>query len=88
MKIDFILEQLSETFSVFTPVGESIIAERVYRDCPVSVNQKSTMCDIIELDMVNFDVILGMKRIHSCHASVEFRTRIVKFNFPNESVLE
>ncbi|KAG5617808.1 hypothetical protein H5410_017632 [Solanum commersonii] len=42
----------------FTPVGESILAERVYRDCPVSVNHKSTMADLTKLDIVNFDVIL------------------------------
>nr|XP_004231735.1 uncharacterized protein LOC101251236 [Solanum lycopersicum] len=36
------------------------LAERVYRDYLVSVNRKSTMTDLIELDMVDFDVILGM----------------------------
>ncbi|KAH0658156.1 hypothetical protein KY289_026904 [Solanum tuberosum] len=58
MNFDVIPEQLSEPFSVPTPVGESILAERVYRDCPISVNHKSTMADLIELDMVDFDVIL------------------------------
>uniref|UniRef100_M1DFH1 Gag-pol polyprotein n=1 Tax=Solanum tuberosum TaxID=4113 RepID=M1DFH1_SOLTU len=43
-----------------TPVGESILAERVYRDCPISVNHKSTMVDLVELDIIDFDVILGM----------------------------
>ncbi|WMV30450.1 hypothetical protein MTR67_023835 [Solanum verrucosum] len=60
INFDVIPEQLSEAFSVSTPVGESILAKRVYRDCPVSVNHKSTMADLVELDMVDFDVILGM----------------------------
>ena len=31
-------KQLCEPFYVSTPVGESILAERVYRDCPISIN--------------------------------------------------
>ncbi|KAH0755813.1 hypothetical protein KY290_026083 [Solanum tuberosum] len=88
MNFDAIPEQISEPFSVSTPVGESILAERVYRDCPIFVNHKSTMTDLIELDMVDFDVILGMDWLHACYASVNCRTRVVRFQFPNEPVLE
>ncbi|WMV44903.1 hypothetical protein MTR67_038288 [Solanum verrucosum] len=88
MNFDVIPEQLSEPFSVSTPVGESILAERVYRDCPISVNHKSTMADLAELDMVDFDVILGMDWLHVCYALVDCRTRVVKFQFPNEPVSE
>ena len=59
-KIDVLLKKLSEPFSVSTPVGDPILTERVYRDFLVSVNHKSTMDDLIELDMVDFNVILGM----------------------------
>ena len=45
------------------------------------------MVDLIELDMVHFDVILGMD-LHACYASVNSRTRFVKFHFPNELVSE
>ena len=60
MNFEIISEQLSEPFSVSTPIGEFILAERVYRDCPVSVSHKCTMADLIELDMVDFNFILGM----------------------------
>ena len=53
-------KQLCEPFYVSTPVGESILAESVYHDCPISINHKNTMSDLVELDMVHFDVILGM----------------------------
>ena len=55
MSSNAILEKLSELLSVSTLVGESILAERVYCDCPIFVNHKSTMDDLIELDMVYFD---------------------------------
>ena len=44
--------------------------------------------DLLELDMVDFDVILGMDCLHACFASIDCRTRVVKFYFPNEPVLK
>ena len=38
--------------------------------------------------MVDFDVILGTDRLHACFDSIDYGTRVVKFNFPNEPVLE
>jgi len=86
MNFNFIPEQLSEPFSVSTHVGESILAEKVYRDCPISINHKSIITNLVELDMVDFDVILGMDWLHACYASVDCKTRVVKFQFPNEQV--
>ena len=57
---DILLEKLCESFGVSIPIGEFILAERVYCDCHVSINQKNTMVDLVELDMINFDVILDM----------------------------
>ena len=44
--------------------------------------------ELVELYMVDFDVILGMDWLHACFASIDCRTRVVKFNFPNEPLLE
>ena len=44
--------------------------------------------DLVELDMLDFDVILGMDWLHACFASIDCRTRLVMFNFPNEPVVE
>ena len=38
--------------------------------------------------MVDFDVILGMDWLHSSYASVDFRTRIISFQFLDEPILE
>ncbi|XP_070009750.1 uncharacterized protein [Nicotiana sylvestris] len=44
--------------------------------------------DLIELDMVEFDVIIGMDWLASCHANVDCRSKTVRFQFPGELVLE
>ncbi|WMV08733.1 hypothetical protein MTR67_002118 [Solanum verrucosum] len=47
-----------------------------------------TLVDLVELDMLDFDVILGMDWLHSCYASIDCRTHVVMFQFPNDPVLE
>ena len=38
--------------------------------------------------MLDLDVILGMDWLHACFASIDCRTRVARFNFPNEPVVE
>ena len=73
------LKILAEPFSVSTPVGKTIIVQRVYRNCPIMVSQKITSVDLVELEMTNFDVILDIDWLYSCYASVNFKNRIVYF---------
>ncbi|XP_070019723.1 uncharacterized protein [Nicotiana sylvestris] len=51
-------EQLSDPFLVSTPVGESVKVTRVYKGCTVSVQGRNTKADLIDLEMVDFDVIM------------------------------
>lgn len=55
---DVFPEHLSEISSVSKPIRRSILVDRVYRDCPIFVNHKSTMTDVVELDIVYFVVII------------------------------
>ena len=41
-------------------VGESVIVDKVYRYCLVAFVGSNTHVDLIILEMVDFDVILGM----------------------------
>ncbi|KAH0679438.1 hypothetical protein KY284_020523 [Solanum tuberosum] len=86
MNFDVLPEKLCEPFSVSLPIGESILAERVYHDCTISLNHKCTVADLVELDTVDFDVILGIDWVHAFYASIDCRTRVVKFQFPNKPV--
>ncbi|MCF8704095.1 hypothetical protein L3055_11215 [Corynebacterium sp. MC-02] len=67
-----------EPFEVATPVGDSVIASRVY----------CTKADLVELAMTDFDVIMGMDRLSSCHANVDCLRKVVYFHFPRGPVLE
>ena len=47
-----------------------------------------TLADLVEIDMLDFYVILGMDWIHSRFVSINYRTRVVKFQFQNEPIVE
>ncbi|KAG5615358.1 hypothetical protein H5410_015182 [Solanum commersonii] len=42
MNFDVLPKKLCDPFSVYTPVGESILTERVYRDCTISSITKAS----------------------------------------------
>ncbi|XP_070010174.1 uncharacterized protein [Nicotiana sylvestris] len=81
-------EQLHESFSLSTPVGESILAARVYRGCIVTVQGRDTTADLVELGMVDFNVTMRMDWLYSCFAKIDCRTRTIRLKFPDEPVIE
>ena len=86
-KFNVLLHVLIEPLSVSTPMSDSVIAKRVYRKCPIMLPNKVTLVDLVEHDMFNFDIILGMDWLHEFFAFVDCRTRVMKFQFPNEPIL-
>ncbi|XP_070050429.1 uncharacterized protein [Nicotiana tomentosiformis] len=68
--------ELIKPFEVSTPVGDPVIARRVYKDCTVVVHSRSTVADLIELDMVEFYVILGIDCLASYYANVDCRSKM------------
>ena len=56
-KFDILPDILNEPFMVTTPVGESVVVKRVYRNCPIMLPNRVTHVEFVELDMVDFDVI-------------------------------
>ncbi|XP_070019367.1 uncharacterized protein [Nicotiana sylvestris] len=81
-------EILSDPFMVSTPVGESIIARRVYQGCTITVCGRQTSADLVELEMLDFDAIMGMDWLEACYATVDCQAKIARFHFPGKPVLE
>ena len=82
------LKKIPEPFLVSTLMEESVVTKQVYKKYLVTVVHRVMLADLIELDMVDFDLILGMDWLHSCYASIDCRTRVVKFQFPDEPTFE
>ena len=46
----------NEPFMVSTPVGESLVAKRVYRNCPIMLPNRVIYVDVAELDFFLFHI--------------------------------
>lgn len=58
IKFGIELEYIREPFSIFTLIGDSIVAKRM--GCIVSILGRVTTIDLVELEMICFDFIMGI----------------------------
>ena len=55
-----ICDRMALPIRVSTPVGEPLVVNRLHRSCLVVLSGYETWVDLILLEMLDFDVILGM----------------------------
>ena len=72
---------------VSTPVDESVIVEKVYRSCLVTFVGSNTYVDLIILEMVDFDVILGMTLISPNFSILDCNAKTVTLAKPGTDQL-
>ncbi|XP_022855167.1 uncharacterized protein LOC111376436 [Olea europaea var. sylvestris] len=77
-------ESLDNELVVMTPVGDSLLADRIYKDCGIRVNYHELKADLIPLDIHDFDVILGMDFLSNHRASIDCFRKEVVFRSPGE----
>ncbi|XP_070040284.1 uncharacterized protein [Nicotiana tomentosiformis] len=70
-------ESLGTLVYVSTPVGDSIIVDRIYRSCIVTFCGHETRVDLQLLDMIDFEIILGMDLLSPYHAILDFHAKTV-----------
>ncbi|XP_070057468.1 uncharacterized protein [Nicotiana tomentosiformis] len=68
----------NDVVTVATLVGESLLAEYVYRAYQIRVEGRDTLANLIVLDMINFNILMGMDWLPSCYAIVDCHANIVK----------
>ncbi|XP_070014188.1 uncharacterized protein [Nicotiana sylvestris] len=68
---------LSAPVYVSTPVSDSIIVYRVYHSCVVIIGGLETRVDLLLLDMVDFNVILGMDWLSPYHTILDYHAKTV-----------
>ena len=70
-----------------TPVGEFVIVEKVYRSCLVTFVGSNTYVDLVILEMVDFDVILGMTWLSPNFAILDCNAKTVTLAKPGTDPL-
>ncbi|KAH0709366.1 hypothetical protein KY284_010793 [Solanum tuberosum] len=80
--LDLHCDLLDMPIRVSTPVGESVIVEKVYRSCLVTFVGSNTCVDLIILEMVDFGVILGMTWLSPNFAILDCNSKTVTLAKP------
>ncbi|XP_069147079.1 uncharacterized protein [Solanum lycopersicum] len=80
-------ELLDMPIRVSTPVGESVVVEKVYRSCLVNFVGSNTYVDLVILEMDDFDVILGMTWLSPQFAILDCNAKTVTLAKPGTDPL-
>ncbi|XP_073137469.1 uncharacterized protein [Henckelia pumila] len=77
-------EMLVKPYRVTTPTRKTIETHKVHRNCNICINKHAFEASLIQLNMVEFDAILGMDWLAKNHALVDCREKNVKLWVPNK----
>nr|XP_016494342.1 PREDICTED: uncharacterized protein LOC107813580 [Nicotiana tabacum] len=75
-------EPLGVLIYVSTPVGDCVVVNRVYRSCVVTFCGRDTRADLLLLDMIDYEVILGMYWLSPHHAVLDCHAKSVSLAMP------
>ena len=73
---------------VSIPVGDSVVVDQVYRLCTVTLMGYDTHADLKVLEMIDFDVILGMYWLSSYHAILNSHAKTITLAMPGIPIVE
>ncbi len=53
------------------PLPAIVVAKKVYRNCPIMFPNRVTYVELLKVDMVSFDIVMGMDWMHAFFASID-----------------
>ncbi|KAA0037901.1 pol protein [Cucumis melo var. makuwa] len=77
------VEPLHHVLSVSTPSGECMLSKEKVKACQIEIAGHVIEVTLIVLDMLDFDVIMGMDWLAANHASIDCSRKEVTFNPPS-----
>ena len=70
---------MKDPMTIGIPVEKTIIVKYMYPECVVEVEGKIFPADLIELQVLEFDVILGMDWLSENYASIDCHDKCIRF---------
>ncbi|TYK20945.1 ty3-gypsy retrotransposon protein [Cucumis melo var. makuwa] len=77
------VEPLHHVLSVSTPSGECMLSKEKVKGCQIEITGHVIDVTLLVLDMLEFDVILGINWLAANHASIDCSRKEVAFNPPS-----
>ena len=72
---------------MLTPVGEVYLINRVFLGCEVCIEDEILLVDLVELEILEFDVILGMDWLSAHHAVLDCFNKVVTLSISSKPVI-
>ncbi|KAL0533477.1 hypothetical protein IC582_030317 [Cucumis melo] len=76
------VEPLYYVLSISTPSGENMLSKKKVKACQIEIAGHVIEVALLVLDMLDFNVIMGMDWLGANHASIDFSRKEVAFNPP------
>ena len=70
---------MKSPLAIGIPAGRTIEVKYVFPACVIEIDSKVYPADLIELDVLDFDVVLGMDWLSENYASIDYRDKCVRF---------
>ncbi|XP_073030654.1 uncharacterized protein [Primulina eburnea] len=75
---------LSEPLRVATPARKTTETHKVYRNCKICISNQTFEVELIQLNMVEFDIILGMDWLAKNHAILDCQKKDIRLQTPTK----
>ena len=84
------MEKLAYDMHVISPLGHSVSVNRVYRNCPIIIQAREFLADLITLPFREFDLILGMDWLTKHRAIVDCgqKTVVLRCSYQFEVIIQ
>ena len=78
-------EKLAYDMHVTSPLGHSVSVNSIYRNCPIVIQAREFLVDLITLPFREFDLILGMDWLTKHRAIVDCGQKTIVLRCPDQS---
>ena len=72
-------DTIRQTFRTVLPSGDIMLSSYWLRDVPVVVSEREMSVDLVVLDMIDYDVMLGMDFLSKYGATIDCKAKVVSF---------
>jgi hypothetical protein len=80
-KIGFDIYSINEAYRIITPGGK-ILSNQICREVPIQLGSYPIKADLLVMDLMGMDVLLGMDWMTQYHVSLDIHSRTVEINSP------
>ncbi|KAL5554707.1 hypothetical protein UlMin_042108 [Ulmus minor] len=77
-------DAIRQTFRTVLPSGEIMLSSYWLRAVPVVMSEREMSVDLVVLNMIDYDVILGMDFLSKYGATIDCKAKVVSFQPPGE----